>query len=288
MLRHLPSRPVRLIAAASLCLLCVGVSAGDRRPVKPTYDPSAREVDLFPAIEEGEIEVRMIPHNALGGNLLIENKTDEPLTVKMPNGFVGVQVFKQIGGGLGGGGLGGGGLGGGGLGGQQGGQNQSLGGGAGGQGGFGGGGGDLGGGGGGFFSIPAETVARVPFQSVCLEHGKPEPTSRMTYEIRPVDSFTDNEALQQLIDMVGTGRVDLNAAQAAAWHLSNDMSWQELANLKVERLGGLGARPYFAPVQLNGAQTLVSAAVAKAEKAKSEDKEVAADAGPKPAGAPIR
>lgn len=287
-------RPARLLAAALIVLVSAGVYAGDRKPTitRPKYDPSAREVDLFDAIEEGELDVKMIPKNATGGNLLIENTTDEPLTVKVPNGFVGVQVFKQIGGGLGGGGLGGGGLGGGGLGGQGGGQNQSLGGGlGGGGGGFGGGGlggGGLGGGGGGFFSVPAETVARIPFQSVCLEHGKPEPNSRMTYEIRPVESFTDNKALQQLIGMVGSGRVDLDAAQAAAWHLSNDMSWQELATLKIKRLGGLGDQPYFAAGQLNGAQTLVAAAVAKAQKAGDNDETAENAADLKPVGKPIR
>ncbi|HEX6987545.1 MAG TPA: hypothetical protein VF170_19355, partial [Planctomycetaceae bacterium] len=228
----MPRRPfvrsARLLAAAALVgLLCGDAAAGEKRkPVvtKLTVDPSAREVELFEAIEEEELAVRMIPKDSKGGNLLIENKTDQPLTVKMPPGFVGVQVFKQIGGGLGGGG------------------GQQVGGGAGGLGGGGLGGGGLGGGGaggGGFFSIPAETVARVPYTSVCLEHGKPEPSSRMTYEIRPVEEVTDDETLQALIALVGSGKIDADVAQAAAWHLTDGMSWAQLAALKNERLGGL-------------------------------------------------
>src|SRR5690606_18055084 len=153
---------------------------------------------------------------------------DKPVTVKMPPGFVGVQVFKQIG--LGGGGLGGGldgglggGLGGGGLGGG----GQALGGGAGGLGGGGYGGGGLGGGGGGFFSSPPEAVERIPFKSVCLEYGKTEPMPSMPYEVRPMDEFTDKPELQALIVMVGTNKLDPDAAQAAAWHLSSGLSWAQ-------------------------------------------------------------
>lgn len=277
------ARLVRLTAvAAYVVTLSVGATAADKR--KPTItrlkvDPSARQVELFDAIEEDELAVTMIAKDSKGGNLLIENKTQEPLTVQMPAGFVGVHVHKQIGGlggGLGGGGLGGlgGGLGGGGLGGGGlgGGGGQGVGGGLGG-GGLGGGlgGGGLGGGGlggigggGGFFSIPAETVARVPYKSVCLNHGKAEPNPKMHYEIRPVDSFTDNETLQTLIGLVGTGNIDPEIAQAAAWHLSDGMSWAQLANMREERLDGRQPGPYFSPGKVNAAQTLTAIASEKA------------------------
>jgi hypothetical protein len=136
---------------------------------------------------------------------------------------------------LGGGGLGGGGLGGGGL-----------------------------GGGGGFFSIPAETVARIPYKSVCLNYGKAEPNPKMNYEIRPVNSFTEDETLQALIGLVGTGNIDPEIAQAAAWHLSDGMSWAELANMREERLDGRQPGPYFAPGKVNAATALVSIAREKA------------------------
>ena len=223
------------VAVTFAGLLSAGATAGERKsPItKLTVDPEARQVELFEAIEEGELDVRMIPKDAKGGNLFIENTTDEPLTVNMPAGFVGVQTFKQIGG-LGGG-LGGGGLGGGGL-----------------------------GGGGGFFSIPAETVARVPYGSVCLEHGKPEPMPRMTYQVVPVEAFTENETLQALIALVGTGKLDSESAQAAAWHLSDGMSWAEIANLKHTTVDGFHSRPYFAPGKVAAAQSLVSIAAARA------------------------
>ncbi len=271
----MPRRPIaRLVhltaVAAFVVALSVGANAADKR--KPTItrlklDPSARQVELFDAIEEDELDVKMIPKDSKGGNLLIENKTKEPLTVQMPDGFVGVHIHKQIGGlgggglgGLGGGGLGGGGLGGLGGGGLGGGGGQGVGGGLGG-GGLGGGG--LGGGG-GFFSIPAETVARIPYKSVCLNYGKAEPNPKMNYEIRPVNSFTEDETLQALIGLVGTGNIDPEIAQAAAWHLSDGMSWAELANMREERLDGRQPGPYFAPGKVNAATALVSIAREKA------------------------
>ena len=91
----------------------------------------------------------MILKNSKQGNVLIENKTDQPLTVKLPDAVVGVHVLKQGGLGMGmsapGGGAGGG------MQTGQGSGGQSSGGGM--QGG--GGGGMQGGGGGmGMFSIP--------------------------------------------------------------------------------------------------------------------------------------
>jgi hypothetical protein len=119
-------------------------------------------------------------------------------------------------------------------------------------------------GGGGFFSIPAETVARVPFKSVCLNYGKAEPNPKMHYEIRPVDSFTKDETLQTLIGLVGTGNIDPEIAQAAAWHLSDGMSWAQLANMREERLDGRQPGPYFTPGKVFAAQNLVAIASEKA------------------------
>ena len=102
-------------------------AAGKAAITKPKYDPDAPVVDLFKGMEEKKLEVKLIQKNSKTGNLLIENKTKETLTVAMPESFVGVHVLNQLG--LGGGGQQGGG--------QQGG-GQST------------GGGQQGGGGGGF------------------------------------------------------------------------------------------------------------------------------------------
>jgi len=131
-------------------------------------------------------------------------------------------------------------------------------------GGMGGGmGGMGGGGGGGFFSIPAEKVVRVPYKSVCLEHGKKEPTPRMVYRMVPVEKYTKDPVLQELVRMVGTGRINQQVAQAAAWHLSSRMSWRQLASKTIRRIG-LQSVPYFHPAALRGAQLVVAQAGVRA------------------------
>ena len=257
-----------LLTAVCLSLLSSEpVSAAKRtrakRPItKLTVDPKAETVELFAAMEKGLLETKLIPKNSKQGNILIENKTDKPLTVQFPESFVGVHVLKQIGGF--GGGQGGGGQGGGG---------QGIGGGSQGGGGMGGGqGGGLGGqgGGAGFFSIPPEKVVKIPYRSVCLEHGKPEPNSRKTYRMIKVEQFTKNPELTELIRLVGTNRIHLPSAQAAAWHLSDKMSWRELASKSIKRLGGAPPRPYFSGAEIFRAQQLTALAVQNSAKGRKD------------------
>ena len=273
----------RHLGVVSVCvalLLVSGASAARRtrpnRPItNPKFDPNAESVELFAGIEKGLLDAKMIPKNSKGGNLFIENKTDKPLTVQMPKAFVGVHVLKQGGepgeGASQAGGGGGGGaqaVGGGGGGGGFGGGGGGFGGGGFGGGGYGGGpgSGGLGGGGAGFFSIPPEKTVRLPYHSVCLQHGKTEPSPRMNYRMRKVKNFTKDPALQELIQLVGTNRIHPQIAQAAAWHLSNDMSWRQLASKRIKRLGGAPSIPYFSAGQLYQAQRLTTLAVEKSKK----------------------
>ena len=176
-------------------------------------------------------------------------------------------------GGMGGGGMGGGGMGGGG--GQQAMGGGMGGGGMGGMGGGGMGGGGMGGGGmggGGFFSVPAEKVVSLQFNSVCLEHGKQEPGPSSKYTLVPITRVSSDPVLHELLAKVGTGKVDQQSAQAAAWHLTNKMSFQELAAKMEEHLGDLNPSPYFTREQLLGAQQLLSQAMVKAEEKAEEEK----------------
>lgn len=227
---------------------------------KLTVDPNAERVELFAGIEEERLSATIIPKNSKQGQLIVENHSDQTLTVNLPQAFVGVPILAQFGGG--GGGFGGGGFGGGQQGG--GGGGQAIGG--GGQGGF---GGQQGGqqGGGGFFSVPPGQKVSMPVNSVCLQHGKQEPHAGMRYRVMPVKDFNDNPLLPELLAMVGTGKIDPQAAQAAAWHLTDKMSFDQLAN-KMEMHLGQGESPYFTPDQIAGAQDLLAAAKVRAEERK--------------------
>ncbi len=263
---------------AGLLGACLALLAGThfvgagKAPMKILkYDPSAEKVEMFEAIDSGALSVRVVAHDSKGGNMFFENLSGKPLTVNLPEAVTIVHVLKQFGGGgLGGGGLGGGQQGGFG-GGQQGGQGggQSGGGGFGGQqGGQQGGIGGVGaGGGGGFFSIPAERVAQVPYQSVCLNYGKPDPSPRMTYKPVRVEEYTDNKVLQETLRIFGSGRMDQVAAQAAAWHQTDKLSWEQLASLREYTLPGVYTSqvPTFTTSQLQMAQQLVAVAAKRAE-----------------------
>lgn len=260
------------VLAAGLALLTQPLigRAADKKTKKTLkvlkHDPAAEQVELFDAIERGQLDVKVIPKDAFGSNVLIENLTDKPLTVKLPQAVVAVpkHLAQFGGGGFGGGGLGGqGGFGGGGLGGQGGGGQQAQGGGFGGQGGGGLGGGGFGGqggggfGGGGFGSIPPETVASIPLNSVCIQHGKPDPTSASQYVLVPIENYSDNPVLHQLLAIVGLKQVDPQAAQAAAWHLTDRMSWDQLAAKSSQHVGR-PPTPYFTQAQLQTAMSLVA------------------------------
>jgi hypothetical protein len=209
-------------------------------------NPAAAPIDLFAGIRTGDIAVKYIPKNSEDATLQIHNNTNQPISVKLPDAFVGVPVLAQNAGGFGGGNAGGGG-----------GsrkssssnnnQNQSSG---------GGGGGGLGGGG---FNLAPEASGKVKVTTVCLEHGKEDPNPHIPYEIRPVESFTDDARVKQLLTMLGNGNIDQHAAQAAAWHFTDHMSWSELAAKKSHHLGRPD-EPYFSPGELQMAMQIATQA----------------------------
>lgn len=261
-----------------LCLV-VGVAcvpallfAGERSRVRRDAAPTGEVVEMFAGIEKGQIEVQLIPKDSTQCNLLVKNKTDKPLTIKMPEAFAGVPVLAQlgVGGGMGVGGAAGGGgrTGGGGMGG--GGQMMGGGGmmggmGGGGMGGMGGGG--MGGMGGGMFNVAPEKVAHVKAATVCLEHGKPDPRPSMKYEIKPIEAATDKPAVAEVCRMLGSGEFDQRVAQVAAWHLNNDMSWEELAKKQYKYANGM-TKPYFTRGEIQAAMRLVTVATLAVEQPK--------------------
>jgi len=233
----------------------VPVSGWAATPKK--VDPSTA-VDLFKAIDAGDIEVTLIPKDAVEGMLTVANKTGKPLTIKMPEAFAGLPVLAQIGGG----GLGGGGLGGGGGGNNGGGNsNQGMGGGM-----MGGGGGMMGGGmGGGMFSVPAEKAVKGKVGFVCLDHGLKDPNPRIPYKIAPIESYAKSPEVAELIKMMCNREVDQHSAQAAAWHVQNGLSWEELARKIGKKHIGGSTEPYFTAVQLQRALAASKLAEQRAE-----------------------
>jgi len=271
--------------AVALMLLVptvVPAAAGRGKAPKPgQYNPDHKTVEMFQAIKDGQIDVKLIPKDSTECRVLIENKTPQPLNVKLPEAFAGVPVLAQVGGGAGvnnPGGWGGGG------------NNRNWNNNSGNQG-FGGGMGGMGMGGMGMggmgmfnvppeqvgqnapamFNVPPEKVGKLKVATVCLEHGKAEPRAAMKYEIKPVDQFTDKKEVYELCRMLGSGQLNQRAAQAAAWHLNNNMSWQELAAKRLEYANGT-SRPYFSPQELQAGMQLTVAAAKLAQQREKPDK----------------
>lgn len=110
----------------------------------------------------------------------------------------------------------------------------------------------------------------------------------MTYTIMPTEEYTQDKTLQALIGLVGTGKMDLDVAQAATWHLTDNMSWTELA-AKRSHPGVPNSASYFHPNQLVAAQNLVSFAGARARMIAEKGQEVEAGAdSPKPIRGSVR
>ena len=199
-------------------------------------DEEAVNTELFKAMDEGQIDVKIIPQDATKANVLIRNLTDKPLEIRLPEAFASVPVLGQ--------GMGMGGMGGGGMGGM----------GGGGMGGMGGGGM---GGGGGFMRVPPERMKKLSVTTVCLEHGKPDPNPKMAYKIVPLEEFTDNPNVRVLCEALGYGQVTQNTAQAAAWHMMDGLSWQELAAKNRIESKYVGNIRWFSPLELRTAMAVV-------------------------------
>lgn len=242
-------------------------------------------VDMFAAMESGDIDVLIKAKDNANANIIVTNKTDKPLAIQMPEAFSAVPILKQ--GGLGAPGAGGGfgGNQGGGFGGNQGGGfgnqggNQGVGGGFGGGfggGGFGGGqGGGFGGGGlgggGGVFNVPPGRVGKLQVKTFCLEHGKPDPQARLKYKIQPLDKLNSDPKIFEMCRMLANDEVVQPVAQAAAWNIANGLSWQELVfKNRIERMDGSFER-YFHPMHVRYAQQVAVAATQRA-KVRSDQK----------------
>ena len=241
-------------------------------------DDAVKAVELFEAMNAGQLEVRFIPTNAAKANVLIENKTDWVLNVELPEAIAAVPVLAQLGGGnmFGGGGNGGNMFGDGG--GQGNGASQGVGGGfnggngqgfGNGQGlgngqGFGDGGGNFGGGrqggaglGMGFMRIPPQKTRKLTARTVCLEYGKPDPNPRIAYRMIPIELFTTDVRVARLCRQLSRGDIEQRTAQAAAWHLASRLSWEKLAAVNRIESTYVGNIKYFSRRDLKKAQEVV-------------------------------
>ena len=273
--RLFAQRPRWFVASALLAVILVApaVSATAKSPVANPPRPGHEQLELFDALATGDIRASVIAADSTRLTLQIHNDTDRPLAIRLPAALGAKPVLAQFGmppGGLpglnpGGGGPGGGPGGGGGV------SSQGLGfglpgGGGGGPGGMPGGGGPFGGGPfgggggaglrGGFFNVLPGKAVKKRFESVCLDHGKPDPNKRIAYELAKLSDLNTQQDLTVLLVKLSTKGVSQETAQLATWHLANKKTWSELAATPYTTANGRKLRRY-ATRDIQAAQNFV-------------------------------
>lgn len=215
------SKYLRIQFVASIALLAgFSLATWAARAAEPrdVASPAYEKVGMFNAIEQGQIEVSLTVKDNQQARFVARNLTDRPLTIEIPEAIAAVPILAQNqGGGLDGF------------------NNLAP----------------------EFLNLRPEKFASRKTSFVCLEHGKPNPRSDMKYEVKPIETITTDARVVALVAGASDGRMSHAAAQAAAWHMQNGMSWKELAAKRREHLGG-GSDPYFSAAQLQQASQLVA------------------------------
>ncbi|MEX0671304.1 MAG: hypothetical protein WD060_12705 [Pirellulales bacterium] len=237
-----------LVALGLLSSMIFVADAPGREPRAST--PVTPPQDVLEAQASGLVELKFIPNDSRSAQVVVTNRSDRPLTLRLPEGFAGVPVLAQFqnqqqgGAGFGAGGIGG--------------TPQNVGGGGGQNAGMG-----IGGQGGGPFSLPPERTKTLRVATVCLEHGKREPSPRVTYRMEPLEACSSDPRLQDVVSALADGRISQKVAQAAAWHISSGRSWEQLGAEMIVMAGGDPDVPSFAPAELLAARKLVDTATAR-------------------------
>jgi hypothetical protein len=235
---------MRRLALVGAIVLALAVAADAQsakkkpsRPVKPKLAAvPAEKTDLFAGIEAKRLLVRFIPRDEKIAHVSIANVSSVPLEVMMPSVFAGAPVLAQI---------------------------ATT---ADGRYNF----------GSSLSSTPPQTLGSVyPTYSesagrsrssaqgrpapptskplviapgkmvqftvpcVCLQYGNPTPGPQMPYQLVKLDTFTKKPEVAALLEEFSRGRLDQPVVQLAAWHFSNGLSFEELAETDYagDRLG---------------------------------------------------
>jgi hypothetical protein len=237
---------VRPVVWAAVLLL--GTWLGAAEPPKPPAEkaPKGEAIDMFAGMADGQIEVQLIPKDAAKGNLRVVNRSGKPLTVKLPEAFGAAPVLAQIQPGPGR-------------------QNpfnpfpgnpgpndskqpQRL---------------------GGMVGQPLmyvgpEKPGQVKVELLCLDHGKPNPRPAVKYEVKRVDEVTDKQGVTEVCQLLARGEITHCAAQLAAWHFSNGMTWEKLAALRHKEV--FGSKPTYTAKEIEAAKKAAEKATEMAKK----------------------
>jgi hypothetical protein len=108
-----------------------------------------------------------------------------------------------------------------------------------------------------FVVLPSKSrVVRIP--TVCLDHGKRVPHSKIPYRMVAFAEVSADPRVADLLQALSRGMLTQNVAQAVAWHLSSGRSWDQLAAEVIEITGSsVPDRPVFNAAELAMARRFV-------------------------------
>jgi len=251
------------------------VSAGERTGVVSgmgKYNPDDPTVEIFAGMAAGQLEVHVIARDSTQCRIVVKNKTDKPLNVRLPDLLAAAPVLAQFpdpfnqnnnnnnqnnnrngapqqlmmgnpfmdnqqGNNQPGNNR------------QQGNNRQPM---------FG-------------FNVTPEKEGRFKMTAACLEHGKGNPRPAHPYELKRLETVTAKAEVHELCRMLGSGEIGQRTTQVAAWHLNNDMSWDELRDLRGEIAFGRITKPYFTRNELAAGKEAVETITERLKQPEGEE-----------------
>jgi hypothetical protein len=112
--------------------------------------------------------------------------------------------------------------------------------------------------GGGLMRVEPERPRKVSVATLCLEHGKADPNPRMKYRIVRLSEVNAKPEVAELCKALAQGKVPQNTAQAAAWHIANGLTWEELAKKPRVISEYTGIELYFSGFEIQNALRLTA------------------------------
>ena len=78
----------------------------------------------------------------------------------------------------------------------------------------------------------------------------------MKYQVVRLKEVNDSPAVEKLCEGLGSGKVSQNVAQAAAWHVANGLTWEELAKKPKVVSQYTGVKLFFSNFEVQAALRL--------------------------------
>ncbi len=113
---------------------------------------------------------------------------------------------------------------------------------------------------GGMMRVEPDRPRKFPVATLCLEQGKEEPRQRAKYRICRLEEVNPDPHVAEICRALGYGQINPQSAQAAMWHFTDNLSWNQLAALprRVDLFSGR-VDLYFSRMEIQNALQIASA-----------------------------